>query len=190
MGPVADLLRAHERVGHEHLGPDRGGNQPVAGEWDAFDIDGRLLLLFLPTQKVDRTRKGGQHEELREGKSGPSGKIRGGFEGVRLIRRQAEDERAQHVQPMLAERLQLLHQAFAGEIELFEDRLQTFGGHGLDADQRPLIFALRMASRYSGSSADSMVIWVKKTMFFGSFAISAMSANLSLRICSSSASLA
>ncbi len=35
-----------------------------------------------------------------------------------------------------------------------------------------------------------MVIWVKKTMFFGSFANSAISANLSLRICSSSASLA
>ena len=46
----------------------------------------------------------------------------------------------------------------------------------------PLIRALRIASRYSGSSAASMVIWVKNTMSDGSFDIRSISSKRSSRM--------
>ena len=113
---------------------------------------------------------------------GPLRQLRSGLERRRLVGRQAEDERAEHVHAALLEFLQPLGERVAGEVEVLVDVLQPFGRHRLDADQRAANARLRIASRYSGSSAASMVICVKKFMSAGSFDICSISSNRSSRI--------
>ncbi len=61
-----------------------------------------------------------------------------GVEGGGLVGRQAKDEGAQHMHAMFLEGLELTGKGIAGVVEVFEDGLESFGGHGFDADQRSL----------------------------------------------------
>ena len=127
--------------------------------------------------------------ELREREPGVLGDVRGRVERRRPIARQAEDERAEHVHAVLAERAQPRDQRVAGDVEALVDVLQPFGRDRLDADQRALdVRARRIASRNSGSSAASIVICVKNTMSRGSCASRAISSKRSARIACSSSS--
>ncbi len=75
-----------------------------------FTISGSLPALF-PALKIDGAGEGRHHHELGEGHAGFLGERGGGFERIGLIGGQAEDETTEHVDPMIAERLQLLDQA-------------------------------------------------------------------------------
>ena len=51
---------------------------------------------------------------------------------------QAEDERAEHVDAVLLEGLELLDEAVAGVVEVLEYGFEAFGGDGFDTDERSL----------------------------------------------------
>ena len=65
-----------------------------------------LVMSSSQRSKVDRAGKRRQHDELREGDVGALRQLRGGLEGLGPVRRQPEDERAEDVDAVLAERLQ------------------------------------------------------------------------------------
>src|SRR5439155_10928487 len=60
------------------------------------------------------------------------------IEGIRAVARQTEDERAEHVDVVLAERTKTLDERLAALVEVLVDRLEAFFGDRLDADERAL----------------------------------------------------
>ncbi len=53
-----------------------------------------------------------------------------------LVGGQAEDERAENVNAVLLEGLELLGESFAGVVPVFVDGFEPFGSDGFDADER------------------------------------------------------
>ena len=138
LGAGADFVGAHAGVGREHLGADGGGDEPVAGDGDVGDEGGSEGLFLFPAAKVDGAGERRHHDKLSEGDAGFEGHFDGGVEGLGSVRRKAEDEGAEDVDAVLFEGLELVGEGFAGVVEILEDRLETFGGDGFDADERAL----------------------------------------------------
>ena len=74
------------------------GVPPTAGNFVAEAL--------LPLLEIERAGERRQHDELREGDIRALGERRRGVERRRRIGRQPEDERAEHVNAVVAERLQ------------------------------------------------------------------------------------
>ena len=97
--------------GVKHLGPDFGGDEPVAGDGNVADQGGIPGLFLLPAAEVDGAREGRHHDELGEGDAGFERHVNGGVEGGGLVGREAEDEGAEDVDAVLLECLELAMRA-------------------------------------------------------------------------------
>ena len=126
----------------EHLGADFGGDHPVAGDGHVADEGWVLVLLLFPAAEIYRAGEWGHHDELGEGYAGFQGHFHGGVEGGRLVGGQAEDERAEDVDAVLLEGLELFGERFAGVVPVFVNGFQAFGGDGFDAYQSTLDIGL------------------------------------------------
>ena len=102
----------------------------------AVDPLGVRVHRLLPRGEVDRARERREHHELRERDAGALGELRREIEGGGPIARQAEDEGAEDVDVVMAERAQAIDQPLAAHVEVLVDVFQPFGRHRLDPDQR------------------------------------------------------
>ena len=101
-------------------------NQPVPRHRDAVTRRRLGIDVFSHVVEIQRPRERRQHDELRERQIGAFGERCRGVECVGAIARQAEDERAEHVDAVLAERPQPLDQRVADGVEILVDVLQAF----------------------------------------------------------------
>ncbi len=115
------------------LGRTAVGDEPVTGDGDVAHHFRSLGLFFFPAGEVDGAGEGRHHDELGEGDAGFESHLNGGVEGGGLVGRQPEDERAEDVDAVLLERLELARQGLAGVVEVLEDCFQAFGSDGFYA---------------------------------------------------------
>src|SRR5829696_2813495 len=113
-------------------------DQPVPGDGNVTHPGHVCAETLLPGREIHRAWIRRQHDELSERYTCPFGYLGGRTEGGRAVARQAENERAEHMHPVLAERLQLVHQRLAGVVEALVDVFESFGRHRLDPDEGPL----------------------------------------------------
>ena len=109
----------------------------MLGNRDAVDRRAAAVLFRRPLLEIDRARERRQQHELREGEIGLFGERDRRVECLSRIARQAEDERAEHVDPVAAEDAQPRDELVAEEVESFVDVFQAFLRDRLDTDERP-----------------------------------------------------
>src|SRR3954451_17740288 len=104
-------------------------DQPVLGYGDAVDGRAAAVLFRSPLLEIDRARERREQHELREGEIGLFGERDRRVECFSRIARQAEDERAEHVDPVAAEDAQPRDELVTKEVEALVDVLQALARH-------------------------------------------------------------
>ena len=145
---LADFIGAHGGMGREHLGTHLSGDQPVAGDGNVADHRRVFGLLFFPTAEVDGAGERSHHDELGEGDARFERHLDGGVEGsAGLSVGRPKNERTEHVNAMLFERLQLACERLTGVVPILNTALRPWSDFAPTPTRAPLILALRMASR-------------------------------------------
>src|SRR3954462_9489914 len=104
-----------------YLGPVLLRDQPVPSDRNVTDAGNVVAKALFPRGEVNGARIGRQHDELREGHAGTFGDVGGCLERRWPVTRKTEDEGSQHVDAMLAKRLQARDQRLADMIETLVD---------------------------------------------------------------------
>src|SRR6516165_1392309 len=112
------------------------GNEPMSREWHTVHERAAPFLLDGPFLEVQGAWERREQHELRERHVGALSERHGGVEAVPGIAGEPENERTQHMDPVLPKRPQAGDEFLAGEIEPFVHVLEALRAHGLDADQR------------------------------------------------------
>jgi hypothetical protein len=150
-------------------------NQPVPSDWNAVDFRRVIAQALLPAFKVNRAAERGEHYKLGKGNTGTLCQFLGSLEGIWTVGR----ESAENMHTVFLKLPKSLHQPLARYVKVLENCLEPSAVTASTPTSAPIIRALRIASRKSGSSAASIVIWVKNTIPFGSSARRSMSSNRS-----------
>src|SRR5262245_46139232 len=111
-------------------------DEPVLSNRYALDHRTAAVLLGGPFVKIDRPGKRCQQHELGERQIRLSGECDRRLERDLGIAWQSEDKGPENMNAMVPKRAQPGYEFVAGEVEALVHVLQTFSGHGLDADQR------------------------------------------------------
>src|SRR5262245_39571293 len=104
-------------------------DQPMLRDGHAVDRLRLMLRLGRPLFEVDRPWEWRQQDELRECDVGLMSEGDRGVEGVLAVARQAEDERAEHVDAVMPKRTQPIDEGIAREVEPLVDFLQARFGY-------------------------------------------------------------
>src|SRR5690242_14252928 len=167
---IAHFLGGHDRVGPIQFGAMGRRYEPAPGNGNTGDLRGMIAHTLFPAIKVHGTGKGSQHHELGKGDLGALAisavalKVSG-----RSLGRPKMKEPSTRT-PWLWKVWRRSTRLSPAELKSLKTFFRPSGVTDSTPTRAPLMRAARMASRKSGSSAASMVIWVKKIMSDGSCA--------------------
>src|SRR5438105_1542348 len=100
-------------MGHEHLGPSLGGNQPIARNWDAVYFFYIVGMCLFPVFEIYCPAKRREHHKLGKRQASPVGHVERSLECILPVRGKPKNKGAQYVDAVSAKFLQLLDQAFS-----------------------------------------------------------------------------